>query len=54
MKNVLWAIASRFQALGMNLSLSSDNVLKYFLMVLHFGEHYNMATCPFLGINLFL
>ena len=50
----MWVIASRFQALGMNLSLSSDKVLNFFLIFFHIGEHFNTATCPFWGINLFL
>ena len=51
---VLRTKASRFQVLGMNLNLSSDSVLKLFLIFYHIGEHFNTATCPFLGINLFL
>ena len=34
-------------ALGMNLSLSSYNVLKLYLIFFHIGEHFNTATCPF-------
>ena len=52
--NQPWAIASRFQVLGMNLSLNSDNVLKLFLIFFHIGDHFNTATYQIWVINLFL
>ena len=53
-RGVLWSIASRFRALGINLSLSSDNFLKLFLIFFLIGEDFDTATHPFWGINLFL
>ena len=50
----MWGIASRFQALGMNLSLSSNNILQLFLISFHIGEHFNAVPCPSWGMNLFL
>ena len=38
----------------MNLNLSSNNVLKLCLIFFHIREQFNMATCQFWGINLFL
>ena len=43
-----------FPSFGMNLRLSSDIALKPFLFFFYIGEHFNMAICPFWGINLFL
>ena len=51
---VLWGIASRFQTLGMNLSLSSNNILQLFLISFHIGVHFNAVPCPSWGMNLFL
>ena len=50
----MWGIASRFQALGMNLSLSSNNILQLFLISFHIGEHFNAVPSPSWGMNLFL
>ena len=42
-----------FSSFQMNLSSSSD-FPKLFLIFFHNGEHFDTATCPFWGINLFL
>ena len=42
LREVLWAIASQFQALGMNLSLSSDNFTKLIFIFFDTGEHFNI------------